>query len=645
MYNAHFGFQTSPFSMTGDSQFFYKNSLYREAAISLLFSVRQRQRFILLTGESGIGKTTLWRHVASQLTSCCQTLYIPRCPHTFEDLLLTTGHYREGEKTAHSLPLMLQLRDILELCYHTNERLLLFLDEAQHLSNETLVTLDLLLNLQTRSDSLLTLVLSGTPLLAARFQQPVLSDFQKCIDLHLRLHPLRPEEIPSYISYRVNTAGSLCPDLFSSAALERVAYYSKGNPRLVNLFCDNALQAAHLTGKYSVSAELLDNVAQALIQAEREAPTQDRQEIPVVVLPDPQPTPQSVTYPVVVKQRTERLSWAVIILLIAWFTLFQATQPLQLTQHSDPQQAPSSLALLSVSTGQQPQSESDAVKLVSALHATQPQEQQAEKGFASPERASEPRERQLIRKETTRQNAKDPSPMSALARRQQPSASNTQASLLLASSSPSPRPTSQLEASRLQLAQKGIAATSANLIARVEQGDLQTVQLLLTAGVSPNTGDAQGWTPLMFAARDDRRDMARLLITSGADVNKKNKTGGTALIMAAMNNHSIMAETLIRKGARLDTQTAQGWTALTYAAWKGHGQIATLLLNKGAKTQIKDHKGWTPLMYASWRHDTHAQQKQLQKDIAEALGIDIQAEPLPVASGGEYIEVAQLLRP
>lgn len=648
LYATHFGFHTPPFSVAASPQFFYEGPLYREAALSLFFSIRQLRRLIVLTGPSGTGKTTLLYRIVSQLTSCYQTFYIPHCPRTLEDFLVTTGRYRDGQNTAPWSPLT--LGEVLKLSHRIQKRAVVVLDDAHNLSDEALTALNLLLNLETLSTPLLTLVLAGDSSLEARLHQPALGDLQKRIDLHLRLHNLRFEEIDPYIAYRVRTAGSNAQDLFSPEAVERITQYSQGVPRLINLFCDNALQEAYFAGMRAVSVGLVDKVARELFFVEEAAPHNRPQHIPVVVLPDRRSTPQPKTYPVVLKPRARQLAWLTLAILLSWFSLFQLTPPLQLTHNELRQRNARPTAPSAVSPTQPLQLEDDPSILASASQVGQRQEPMP----VNTARTSIPTSESLATRIVQASDAatiKEPStPAPTFRPTSQPQSSvsaprRNKQQPLLAHSSPTTGRTSPREAAQAQLARLGIAATHPALLASVKRGDMRATHLLLTAGVSPNAQDDQGWTPLMFAARDDRQDLAHLLIAHGTNVNAKTKTGGTALILAAMNNHVAMTQTLINKGAHVNAKNSQGWTALTYAAWKGHEQVVTTLLTKGAKTQVQDSLGWTPLQYATWRQDRRAQQEHLQEEIAEALGVNLKAEPLTVTSHRDYGAISHLLSP
>jgi ankyrin repeat protein len=69
-----------------------------------------------------------------------------------------------------------------------------------------------------------------------------------------------------------------------------------------------------------------------------------------------------------------------------------------------------------------------------------------------------------------------------------------------------------------------------------------------------------GMTPLLYAARDGRIDIARILLDAGADVNLADANGITPLISAITNNHPDTARFLIDRGADI---TAADWYGRT----------------------------------------------------------------------------------
>ncbi len=53
-------------------------------------------------------------------------------------------------------------------------------------------------------------------------------------------------------------------DLFHPEAIRKIAAYSKGIPRLINVICDNALVTAFAGSQKTVSAALIREVAEDL---------------------------------------------------------------------------------------------------------------------------------------------------------------------------------------------------------------------------------------------------------------------------------------------------------------------------------------------------------------------------------------------
>ena len=59
-------------------------------------------------------------------------------------------------------------------------------------------------------------------------------------------------------------AGCERTDLFTPEAIQQIAIYSEGIPRLINTICDNALSIAYSTSQPAVSEEIVGKVVQNL---------------------------------------------------------------------------------------------------------------------------------------------------------------------------------------------------------------------------------------------------------------------------------------------------------------------------------------------------------------------------------------------
>ena len=161
------------------------------------------------------------------------------------------------------------------------------------------------------------------------------------------------------------------------------------------------------------------------------------------------------------------------------------------------------------------------------------------------------------------------------------------------------------------------------------KGDTATVKTLLDKGVTANTKDGDGRTPLTEAAYYGHSEIAKLLIDHGADLFAKKRDGETPITMAA--GHRDIAELMKRdlelsdvarkgddkavkdmldKGAYVNIRDADGRTPLTEAAWENHVETVKLLLERGADPNAKKNDGTTPLTIATGRD---------HKEIAELL--------------------------
>jgi type II secretory pathway predicted ATPase ExeA len=119
-------------------------------------------------------------------------------------------------------------------------------------------------NLETDNEKLLQIVLMGQPELEQTLDQPELRQLKQRMALQCRLAPLKDEEAGPYIDFRLSAAGYAGEDLFDPDAVEQIAAYSKGIPRLVNIICDSALLIAYGESKKKVAAEMIQEVARDL---------------------------------------------------------------------------------------------------------------------------------------------------------------------------------------------------------------------------------------------------------------------------------------------------------------------------------------------------------------------------------------------
>jgi general secretion pathway protein A len=265
MYSNYFGLTELPFSVTPDPRFSYTNSNYREAFATLRYGIETRKGFIVITGEAGTGKTTLLRRLMRSVEATVHTAFIFNTHLSFTELLrLVLNDLGVPNSSQDRLTLMAQLNDYLIEQLKNDHIVSLLVDEAQDLSDEMLEELRLLSNLETDRAKLIQIVLMGQPELERKLDQPQLRQLKQRVAVRCRLAPLRGDEVALYINSRLQTVGYEGRELFDLGSVQKIALYSKGIPRLINVICDNALLIAYATSKTTVSAKIIEDVARDL---------------------------------------------------------------------------------------------------------------------------------------------------------------------------------------------------------------------------------------------------------------------------------------------------------------------------------------------------------------------------------------------
>lgn len=243
MYETFYGLKENPFNVTPNPDYLYLGENHREALAQLLYGVRTKKGFIVITGEVGTGKTTLIHFLLEKLEGNNHTktafLFNPKLTvndfiqYILKDLGVRVQGQTKGEYLHH-------LHRYLLNAYRRDERVVLIVDEAQGLKPELLEEIRLLSNLETQKSKLLQIVLVGQPELDKTISQPEFRQLRQRINLRYQLAPLSFIETKEYIEKRLRVAGATDP-IFTEKAIKEIYRRSGGIPRLINILCDNAL--------------------------------------------------------------------------------------------------------------------------------------------------------------------------------------------------------------------------------------------------------------------------------------------------------------------------------------------------------------------------------------------------------------------
>ena len=265
MYNGFFKLDHGPFGTSPDPRFLHMMKHTREALACLEYGISARKGFIVLTGEVGTGKTTLLRRALSSFSArrvSTAFVFNPRLDALdFLEFVLTDFGINPEKRTKSGM--LLQLNRWLIEKYRMKETCVVVVDEAQNLSWELLEEIRLLTNLETSSEKLLQIVLSGQPELEEKLRHPSVRQLRQRVSLWARTQALTETETHEYVAERLRIAGAKW-QIFTPEALDSVHLASRGIPRIVNLICEHSLIVAYVEQSQQVTKAMVESVAAEL---------------------------------------------------------------------------------------------------------------------------------------------------------------------------------------------------------------------------------------------------------------------------------------------------------------------------------------------------------------------------------------------
>lgn len=265
MYNEFYGLSEKPFEISPDPKFLYLTSSLREALDAMVKGIKNRQGVISITGEVGTGKTTLIYYLLMILDDKVKTTFIFHPSITFEELMeiILREHYIEvTRKDKQTL-----LNQFIEYLLHigSDETMAVIIDEAQHLSKETLEELGKLSEcFEAMTSVRLKIIFVGQPEFEDILNLSGLKIISQQIVIRRKIKALTDEESREYIEHRLKLVGSSTSQIFTPKAISAVTNYAQGSPRVINIVCDNALVSSFTESKKKIDEKIILEVIKNL---------------------------------------------------------------------------------------------------------------------------------------------------------------------------------------------------------------------------------------------------------------------------------------------------------------------------------------------------------------------------------------------
>jgi|GEM_PF-1158853 len=275
MYEEYFRLSSQPFKLNPDPKFFFGSRSHNKAMAYLHYGLRQAEGFIVITGEIGAGKSMLISHLLDQLDRsriAAAHLLTPNLkPEDLLSHILSAFRVEPANdgKTAH----LEAFEDFLFDQLNHGRRVLLIVDEAQNLPEETLEELRILSNMDYDGTPLFQVFLVGQPDFRPVLAGLNMEQLRQRIIASYHLEPLSEDETKDYIEHRMTVVGWTDEPDFTDNAFAAIHKETEGVPRKINKLCNRILLFCSLEEQHEINREVVQSVAADLAEENVTPPT------------------------------------------------------------------------------------------------------------------------------------------------------------------------------------------------------------------------------------------------------------------------------------------------------------------------------------------------------------------------------------
>jgi type II secretory pathway predicted ATPase ExeA len=253
LYLEHFGLNESPFRITPHTDFFFDGAERGATLEALSYAVLHDEGIVKVSGEVGSGKTMLCRMLMERLPGEAATIYLATPSLARDEILHAIADDLELKLSDRRTVALRELQGHLIGLYAAGRRVVILIDEAHVMPEDTLEQVRLLSNLESSRHKLLQIVLFGQPELDATLAKSTLRQLRDRITHSFRMRPLAAAEVAKYIAFRMRAAGYRGPEVFAPRAAALLARASGGLTRRINILADKALLSAYSESSHAVT--------------------------------------------------------------------------------------------------------------------------------------------------------------------------------------------------------------------------------------------------------------------------------------------------------------------------------------------------------------------------------------------------------
>lgn len=247
-YYNFFGLHSNPFPIAPDSEFFYVSEAIERIITELVHGIITRKGFLILTGQVGLGKTTISRRLLFLLDK--HKVKTSLVLHTsIQNTELLREINRDFGLNEESLLLSDQMTILNNFLIEQNNNginCVIIIDDAQNLDFKSFELVRMISNLEADRKKLVQILLIGQPELYERLNTKELRQIKSRISINKEAVALNSEEVHDYIYFKLNSSGNTGVTSIDREAMETIHKFTGGNFREINVLMDRSLYVAFL---------------------------------------------------------------------------------------------------------------------------------------------------------------------------------------------------------------------------------------------------------------------------------------------------------------------------------------------------------------------------------------------------------------
>jgi MSHA biogenesis protein MshM len=254
LYLDHFGLSEPPFRITPHTDFFFDGADRGATLEALIYAILHDEGIVKVSGEVGSGKTMLCRVLLERLPAHVETIYLATPSLERDEILHAIADELDLKLPEGRMTVALrELQEHLIRLYAAGRRVVILVDEAHVMPDETLEQVRLLSNLESNRHKLLQMVLFGQPELDANLSKQSLRQLRDRITHSFRMRPLSEPEVAKYLAFRMRAAGYRGPEVFAPRAIAMLARAADGLTRRINILADKSLLSAFTENSHAIT--------------------------------------------------------------------------------------------------------------------------------------------------------------------------------------------------------------------------------------------------------------------------------------------------------------------------------------------------------------------------------------------------------